>query len=176
MKWITVFTDASFDHITQAAGIAMWWRDSEMINRKSKAITFPVDNSGIAESIALGVGILKALEMSEPGDRLSIQSDNLDALRLYTASRKHTAIENDFMKHVLQEVSCAGITLHPKHVKGHMGNISPRHSVNTWCDKAAKRAMRKARAILSMPKISREDVLKEIRTKRGLYGESGKCI
>ena len=90
MKWITVFADASFDHVTKASGIAMWWRDADTINRSAKALTFPVDNSGVAESIALGVAILNALKMAEPGDRISIQSDNKNALLLYTGMRKHS--------------------------------------------------------------------------------------
>ena len=144
MKYVTIFSDASFDPTTGAAGIAFWVKDNEKTERASKGLTFTVSSSGEAECFALGTAIKYALrEFSvHPGDRISIQSDSMEALELLEGKRtaKFTIIGD-----VLSEVEQSGVTLHTKHVKGHQGKISPRHAVNVWCDAEAKKAMRKCR-------------------------------
>jgi len=157
MKYITIFSDASHCHETKAAGIAIWARDADKFFRRSKALTFPVDGPTTAECIALGTAILSVIEEfdHQPGDQLSIQSDCLAALDLFAGSHRKKpwpAMEADLKARVLKSVSCSGLSLHPKHVKGHRGNVNSRSAVNTWCDVNARKAMRKARRILAQPK------------------------
>ena len=155
MKYITIFADASFDHVTKAAGISMWARDAVNFHRASKALTFPVDDAAQAESIALGTAITIALRVftHQPGDRLSIQSDCLHALDLFAmkSQRKKPwpGIEAAIRGNVFESIQRYGLTLCPKHVKGHSGNGNPRSAVNDWCDKEARRQMRNARRELS---------------------------
>lgn len=148
-RYITIFADASFCHQTGAAGIAFWVRDSDRIERHSKSLTFAVQNSRIAESIALSTGIIWALNHfdPQPGDRLSIQSDCMQALELIIGAAKNRTEEEFRMADtVVSAVNRAGVTLHPKHVKGHQGGIDSRSHVNEWCDRAAHACMRLARA------------------------------
>ena len=154
MKYITIFADASFDHVTKAAGISMWARDAVNFYRASKALTFPVDAASQAEAIALGTAITVALRVftHEPGDRLSIQSDCLHALDLFasTPARKKPwpGVEAAMRANVLEAIRESGLSLYPKHVKGHSGNGNPRSAVNDWCDRKARSEMHKARKLL----------------------------
>lgn len=147
-RYITVFADASFCHETGAAGIAWWVRDADRIERSAKALTFACNNSHEAEVVALGTAILMALREfpHEPGDRLSIQSDCMGALAVFTEGRRMSDVEAAMKHRVWTAASAAGVTLHPKHVKGHSGGGTARGSVNTWCDRNARRVMREARA------------------------------
>jgi hypothetical protein len=154
VKYITLFADASFCPDTKAAGIAIWARDAYNHRRRSKALTFAVDNAAQAEGIALGTAILFVLrEFSyQPGDRISIQSDCLAALDLFAETPKRKkplpGCEAALRSRVLQEVQRAGVTLCPKHVKGHEGTKNARSAVNTWCDEQARSRMREARQLL----------------------------
>lgn len=155
MNYITLFADASFCQNTKAAGIAIWARDADKYCRRSKALTFAVDSASQAEGIALGTAILFVLrEFSyQPGDRLSIQSDCLSALDLFAENPKRKkplpGCEAALRSRVLQEVQRAGVTLCPKHVKGHEGTKDARSAVNTWCDEQARSRMREARRLLA---------------------------
>jgi ribonuclease HI len=151
MKYITIFADASFDHVTGAAGISMWARDAVNFHRASKALTFPVESASQAESVALGTAITVALRVftHDPGDRLSIQSDCLHALDLFAPvpqrKKPWPGIEAAMRSNVLEASQQFGLSLHPKHVKGHSGKGNPRSAVNDWCDSEARSQMRKAR-------------------------------
>lgn len=168
MKYITLFADASFCDKTKAAGIAIWARDADKHCRRSKALTFAVDSASQAEGIALGTAILFVLrEFSyQPGDRLSIQSDCLAALDLFATTPKRKkplpGCESEMRSKVLQEVHQAGLTLCPKHVKGHEGTKNARSAVNTWCDENARSQMREARRILAK-QLAEKGELSELR-------------
>jgi ribonuclease HI len=152
MKYITVFADASFCFKTGAAGIAVWARTNNRFHRMSQRLTFPVLNSAEAETIALGTGILSALEnlAPEPGDRLSVQSDCLHALNAVVLFQCSTQMERSFAVRVDAAVREARVSLHPKHVKGHTGVHDARSYANDWCDREARDRMRESRKLLTV--------------------------
>lgn len=139
-KFVTVFCDASYCPETGAAGWAGWVKygsSGETLRCSGRLVGCP--NSTEAEKNAIVETIKRALMLHIEFDRkvVIVQSDCLSALG---------ALENNRVieRMLLSKGESADVIKH-KHVKGHQGYRCRRSSVNTWCDKEARRKMREAR-------------------------------
>lgn len=155
MAFITVFSDASFDHVTKASGYAYWHRDHKSIHRGSGGHAELVESSSDAECVALCIAIVSAIRTLEhqPGDIISLQSDCIHALKVLQGQiPKMTMIEAGFSKWALRVVQEHGLSLKPKHIKAHTGLEDARSYVNTFCDEASRRRMRHWRGMVEKGK------------------------
>jgi len=130
-KYLTVFTDASFDHTTRAYGWAAWMKFDTTTERIHGAGY--TETSTQAEYLALQNAI--AFLCRHPaclGRVVVLQSDCVGAI-----GKAEPLLER------LREYGAAGAYF--KHVKGHSGTDNRRSAVNTWCDRMARQEMRAQR-------------------------------
>ena len=127
-KFVTVFTDASFDHTTRAYGWAAWMKFDGTTERLHGAGY--TETSTEAEYLALlnAVGFL-CRHPARLGRVVVLQSDCVGAI-----DKAQPLLDR------LREYGAAGAYF--KHVKGHSGTDNPRSAVNTWCDRTARKEMR----------------------------------
>ncbi len=155
MGFITVFSDASFDHKTKASGYAAWFRDDfQHIHRISGGHAELVDSSSEAECVALCIAIVSAIRIlqHQPGDIISLQSDCIHALKVLQGEVKATMIELQFSAWARVAWLEAGLSLKPKHIKAHTGLTDRRSYVNTFCDEESRRRMRYMRGLVEQGK------------------------
>lgn len=133
----TVNTDASWCPNTKAGGWAVWIAiDGGQRIKKSGTFHRKAKTSTEAELWAMLNGAWIA---AQHGARtLLMQGDCVAAL---------TALEQgvDDAVRLLHASMPAPVTLTTKHVKAHTHTNSARHWVNDWCDREAKKHMRKER-------------------------------
>jgi ribonuclease HI len=155
LAFITVFADASFDHVTKASGYAYWHRDGQNVHRGSGGHAELVGSSSEAECVALCIAIVSAIRTLEhrPGDVISLQSDCIHALKVLQGQiPKMTMIETTFSGWALRVMREHGLSLRPKHIKAHTGLEDARSYVNTFCDEASRRRMRHWRSLVERGK------------------------
>lgn len=140
--YLTAFTDASYCNRTRVAGIAYWFKFNLIepnVVKYTEALT-EITSSDNAEKLA----IAKLIEYLDEyvdikGVCVIIQSDCQSAIDFFRTTE------------YLKNKKPASIEF--RWVKGHQGVKSPRHAVNTWCDREAKSKMRELRdSILGYPK------------------------
>lgn len=135
--FITVFADASWCPDTQAYGYGWWMKYGSPPSTARRAGGGYIDSSNNAEIEALRAALLylRTNLLDEMQDKVVVvQSDCTGALKV---------ISNDLL-----DLRKAGArNAYAKHVKGHQGHKDARSSVNTWCDRAARGAMRQFRAL-----------------------------
>lgn len=134
----TIITDASYHHATKTAAWACWIRfDSKHLIKHAALFKTPVKNSQEAERLAVLNSIFLALKFAptdRPLNQLLVQSDCLQVVQSLTD------------KDVMRELKLTKLPqLFMRHVKGHQHESSDaRHYCNCWCDRQAKKLMRKA--------------------------------
>lgn len=147
---ITLFTDASVCRENRIAAYAIWAKCDGRTIRRSGLLTSKTVDSSAAELGALvnGVYFVIAGFAPPPASKIIAQTDSGLARFILT---KATLTDKQkryrrFRTAMDQQVAAAGIELEVRLVKGHQGHTTTRSSVNTWCDREAKRVMRAARA------------------------------
>ena len=160
-KIITVFSDASLRG--NRSGWAAWAKCDGRTMRISAGITWPVSSIAEAETVALSIAILKAVEEFKPtpGTVIVAQSDSCDALGALRwaskiASSSHRVLvakgtdaipgtpktlsgeRAAFAQRAIKVALDAKVLIYVKHVRAHTGKADPRSSVNEWCDRQAK--------------------------------------
>lgn len=122
----TIITDASFCSETKAAGWAAWIRaDGGIKVTRSGSFKDRPKQAEEAELWALKNGAFLAAQIAGV-THLLVQSDCLGALRKMPATYE-------------------GLPVRTRHVKGHTNNPAARSWVNRWCDREAKKHMKKER-------------------------------
>lgn len=150
-QFITVFCDASHCPKTLAGGWAVWMKHGvPATTQRLSGALFSVKNSHLAEIIALE----RALDYLESKIALNdqivvIESDCDGALK--SIEKRAMALKSRGVKYVKL-----------KWVKGHQGVKCARSSVNTWCDKEAKRHMR----------LTRDRIIRQSNSCSTIYGPS----
>ena len=156
MGYITVFSDASFDHITKASGYAYWYRDDfGHIHRGSGGHAELVETSGEAETVALAIAIVSAIRtlQHEPGYIISLQGDCLHAIStIQGLTAKPSPVAKAFADWARKACEDHGLTIRPKHIRAHTGLDDRRSYVNTFCDEASRRRMRHWRGMVEQGK------------------------
>lgn len=136
--FITVFADASFCPDTKAWGYGWWIKFGDPVQtREGHGGGLGMESSLLAEVGALRAALEWVKTELLPADlkdkRLVIQSDCTGAL---------AAIQTE-LKHLRRDHGLA--SAYSKHVKGHQGHSTPRNSINTKCDRHARRVMKQYR-------------------------------
>jgi ribonuclease HI len=159
---VTIFTDASFDHRTLAAGWSAWIKyrpEPEHTIRLAGQIKSAVlCNSALGAEIAAIANALhvaaKRLKLTGD-DRVVLQSDCMVAMDCINGKAKR-ALRNEFVKickdHIAETITAHGFALDLRHVKAHRGNADSRSAVNSWCDRSARSQMRAKRTVLKKEK------------------------
>ena len=146
----TINTDASHDPTTRTAGWDCWIKSTHYKIQDSGLFPEPVPNSSVAELMAIEQALLRLDnliwsqdflrdQMTGSGIILYINTDSkwsIMALQGQVKRSKHLAIARRIRS--LTE----GYIIDPRHVKSHTRKKDAR-SVNDWCDKAAKRHVRR---------------------------------
>ena len=147
---VTAFSDASFCGETKAAAWAGWVKSDRGRIYQGGVIRTRILNSNEAEFCALANTLALAEKggLLEAGDRMIAQTDNRRVQSVLTraASPHLTQCEQEVVKWVEDLVKRLSLRFHVRHVKGHLGSVTPRNAVNTVCDTIAKRHMRQERA------------------------------
>jgi ribonuclease HI len=126
----TVITDASFCPQTKAAGWAAWIRlgKGKLIKRSGVFKIAPKDCTEAELWAAYnGIHIAKA----KGAEKVLLQTDCLAAINVIKKNK--TKNEKGYLE--------------LRHVKGHTNFTGARYWVNRWCDREAKKQMRKQRKI-----------------------------
>lgn len=141
----TVITDASYCHKTKAGGWAAWinvnYENGEHRRiQESGIFRFRARSSEHAEQMACMNGIFLAYQAG--ARRILVQTD---CLSLVQSEGRGTGIKNprDYTK--AQSDHWPDAVLEWRHVKGHTAGEDRRSWVNNWCDREAKKHMRKQR-------------------------------
>ena len=147
---VTAFSDASFCDQTKAAAWAGWVKSDRGRVYKGGVIRTSVVNCNEAEFCALAntLALAEKSGLVEIGDRMIAQTDNsrVQLVLAGTASLRLTQCEREVVKWVRNLVKRLSLHFDVRHVKGHLGTVTPRNAVNTVCDTIAKRHMRLERA------------------------------
>ena len=147
---ITLFTDASHCTKTRVAAYAVWAKADGRTVRRAGVFKERVRDSSLAEAQALVNGLCFVLAALKPGPESKIiaQTDCLTAIEALTGqlrNRKTVARFAPVTAAWHAKVVSSGITVEFRHVSAHMGVVTPRNAVNTWCDSECRRLMRRAR-------------------------------
>ena len=140
---VTLFTDASFNCALARGVWAAWAKANGRTIRYSGALKDKVPDIAEAElaAIANGLHIVKAQFGPPAGSRIIVASDSMEAITSLQR-RNHPRITCRQITNYIHALSREqDWTLDIRHVQGHKGNKSPRHAVNTWCDKECRRLM-----------------------------------
>ena len=132
-RYITLFADASYCPDTRAYGYGWWVKyGAPAQTRTGHGGGLFIENSTHAEVHALEAGLTFILGELDLTQRIVVvQSDCTGALAKIEAADWFGRL------HALGAANA-----YTKHVHGHRGTLSPRHAVNTGCDRAARRCMR----------------------------------
>jgi ribonuclease HI len=143
MSLVTMFTDASWNRKTHQAVWASWAKLNGETIRNSGQLKSTVPQIGTAELVAIANGlycISKQFQHAK-GDKILIQTDSLEAIHAINGQEHPRAQDRAIVVHIKAFAETHGWLLELRHVKGHRGTSSPRHAVNTWCDKECRRLM-----------------------------------
>lgn len=151
---ITLFTDASFCERTRSAGGAFWARTGNAYHTGA----FPIHGckgSHEAELLAACMAVLQLPANQTFKDeltrgrqtRLVLVTDCLTVQRVLGNNSREplTPLARSLMDMVLKMRDEMGFWMKVNHVKAHSGHGTPRQYINDWCDREAKKQMRKQR-------------------------------
>lgn len=149
---ITLFTDASYCSRSRVGAYAAWAKADGRTVRHSGVLKQTVENSSLAETMALVNGICVALAAMRPpaASKIIAQTDCLTAIHALSGMLRKTRTIRQYESIIVayrEKVAAAGIVVEFRHVAGHKGTATPRNAVNTWCDEECRRLMRAARAV-----------------------------
>lgn len=130
--FLTVYADASYCDKTGAAGYAYWIKYGSFGTTIKECDSFITTSSTFAEINSLERAVEHALSLPIDNHIMVIRSDCEAALK--DVQLKFGNRCNDIHHAVYY-----------KWIKGHQGCINASSSVNTWCDRNAKRKMRTLR-------------------------------
>jgi hypothetical protein len=142
---ITMFTDCSYNRQLRRATWAAWAKADGVTIRVSGVLRAKVDQSGDGEiaAIANGLAAVKRAFAPPHGSKIIAQTDSTEAIHALRCGNHVRSFSQAAVQYALAFVSDNGWRLELRHVKGHCGAKTPRHAVNTWCDKECSRLMGK---------------------------------
>lgn len=142
---ISLFTDAGLMPDGFGAWAAWAKRDGETI-RRSAVIKRLCVSSTEAELCAIANGLAFVCLKWNPPEQTTIllQTDSTGAI---SAIKGQVNQFPDIVSYVNDLIANRRLILALRHVKGHRGTVSPRHAVNTWCDRECTKLLRDHRII-----------------------------
>ena len=143
---ITINTDASFCPLTKVGGYAFYIVCNQFKIQKAGEFKTLPKSSIEAETMCIGNAIATLLSQELPNqvNYIIINTDCLNAIHSITMGGGKVYGKVRKLKNKIKRVSKAN-KLEFRHVKAHNGTPDARSWVNDWCDKEAKKYMRKAR-------------------------------
>lgn len=148
---VTLMTDASHCHQTNAAGFGFWCVSNRGKLMGGKPLAGKVKDSYEAEAKGVANSLVIAFRSGiiQQGDKVIIQLDNISVVS--GINKSHKKPRND-VKIVLRFIFdfCIenNISIEARHVKGHSKNKDNRSMANKHCDKRAKEQMKISRALI----------------------------
>lgn len=144
---ITILADASHCPDTKAGGYGYWIASARGKKGGSGVLNGQILSSTLAEMMAIAnaiyCGIKEGLVCGN--DVLLVQTDCESAIYALTLKRRGSEEEKKVIEYVQKIAKLLKLTIEYKHVKGHTKNKEARFAANNACDRAARKAMRRAR-------------------------------
>jgi ribonuclease HI len=149
----TITTDASFNPHHKVGGYAFWAVSNTFRITKSGVFKKPCRNPTDAEIKCIINALMVVLHGCEGVTKVIVNTDSMNAIHVLTHDIK---AQNKFMGgvrphnhyrlsyHKVLDTAKSKAVIEFRHVKAHTENTDARSWVNDWCDKEAKKAMRKA--------------------------------
>lgn len=144
---VTILADASHCPETKAGGYGYWIASARGKKGGSGALNGSIASSTLAEMMAIANAIHHGVKLNlvQGHDILLIQTDCESAIFAFTNKRKGSAEEKKVVEYVQKVMGLLKLTIEYKHVKGHTNSSEARFAANNACDRAARKAMRRAR-------------------------------
>ncbi len=144
---VTILADASHCPETKAGGYGYWIASARGKKGGSGALKGSISSSTLAEMMAIANAIHHAIKFGlvQAQDVLLVQTDCESAIFAFSKKRKGSEEEKKVVEYVLRVVRLLSLAIEYKHVKGHTNSSKARFAANNACDRAARKAMRRAR-------------------------------
>ena len=154
---VTILADASHCPDTRAGGYGYWIASERGKKGGSGSFKGRVVNSTVAEMMAIANSLYEAVRhnLVLENDCILFQTDCEAAIFAFTGKRSVTQEEGKVVSYVRKVVRGMKLTVSYKHVKGHTSNKQARFAANNACDRAARKAMRKARNLVRIEDAKR---------------------
>lgn len=145
---VTIIADASFCPDTKVAGYGFWIASERGKQGGDGAMRGQCANNIVAEMQAVANALHQGLKLGliQHSDFVLIQTDCEPAIQAFDGTRTKLIEQEEECCNLLTTLQTRfGLAFEFRHVKGHSGNTEARFAANNRCDKAARKAMRKAR-------------------------------
>lgn len=144
---VTVLADASHCPDTKAGGYGFWIASARGKKGGSGALKGEIVSSTLAEMMAVANAIHHAIleGLVQGHDVLLVQIDCESAIFALTGKRRSSELEQKVLAHINKMMKLLHLKIEYKHVKAHTSNKEARFAANNACDRAARKAMRRAR-------------------------------
>ncbi len=149
----TITTDASYNPKYQVGGYAFWAVSNVFKITKSGVFKKKCRNPTDAEIKCIINALMVVLHGCESVSKVIVNTDSMNAIHVLTNDKyaqlyymggvSHNAHYRAAYHKVLHTAKSKAV-IEFRHVKAHTENADARSWVNDWCDKEAKKAMRKA--------------------------------
>jgi ribonuclease HI len=152
---LTVFTDASFCPFTKAGGGAFWSRYEDLKVKESFPLT-DVANPSEAELVTAVHALHRLYHYQSLRESLLYGTKTrvvlvVDCYYVKRAFEGKQVVANPIIRANLESILQAKVkddwALKVNHVPAHTNNTDARTWVNSWCDREAKKHMRKERKL-----------------------------
>lgn len=144
LSYLTINTDASFHPISKKSGFAFYIVCNSFKIQKSGNFNTGIDDSLMAETKCIGNAIATTLGRKDLPQvkNIIINTDCLSAVsKINNSSEEYCVKIRELIEKLKTRTNC--VTFKFKHVKAHSNKNDARSWVNDWCDKEAKKMMRK---------------------------------
>lgn len=147
---VTIVSDASHCHRTNAGGYGFWAVSARGRHGGSGSFKQTLRGSSSAECLAIvnAIFITLRLGIASNGDRLLIQTDSLHAIHVFSGIARR--IKDQDVRRARDEfhrlAGLHSLTFEFRHVRGHTKVADQRSKAQRHCDKRAREGMVKARA------------------------------
>lgn len=154
---VTILADASHCPDTKAGGYGYWIASERGKKGGSGVLNGAIQSSTLAEMMAIANAIYHGVTngLVQGHDILLIQTDCESAIFAFTSKRKGSVEEKRVIEYVQKVTRFLSLTVEYKHVKGHTNRSEARFAANNACDRAARKAMRKARNLVRIEDAKR---------------------
>lgn len=144
---VTILADASHCPDTKAGGYGYWIASARGKKGGSGVLNGAITSSTLAEIMAIANAIYCAIKINlvQGNDVILVQTDCESAIFALTLKRKGSAEEKKVVEYIQKMVKLLSLKIEYKHVKGHTNSSEARFAANNACDRAARKAMRRAR-------------------------------
>ena len=153
---VTINTDASFHPILKYGAYAFWAISNDFKITKSGVFRKKCKTPDDAEAKCIVNALTIIIKAHKGISRIIVNTDSLNAIAYLTNDKNHvsryclsSAKRRQFSKMLSELKSIQNVKIEFRHVKAHSGISDKRSYVNEWCDKEAKKQLRKQVKIMT---------------------------